>query len=113
MSRGVGTGPGRGAGTADRVQKGSGFWEEEGPRHCMVPAALPAPCICQALQLFESHAGHLGPEQFQEFALPYIRDIARGVKSKLKAEALPLVPMVSQNCLRCPWCESMARGGRG
>uniref|UniRef100_A0A8C3PQM6 Uroporphyrinogen decarboxylase n=1 Tax=Calidris pygmaea TaxID=425635 RepID=A0A8C3PQM6_9CHAR len=50
----------------------------------------------QALQLFESHAGHLGPEQFQEFALPYIRDIARAVKSKLKEEALPLVPMVSR-----------------
>ncbi|XP_010226429.1 PREDICTED: uroporphyrinogen decarboxylase [Tinamus guttatus] len=48
----------------------------------------------QALQLFESHAGHLGPEQFQDFALPYIRDIARGVKSKLKSEALPLVPMI-------------------
>lgn len=48
----------------------------------------------QALQLFESHAGHLGPEQFQEFALPYIRDIARDVKSKLKAEALSLVPMI-------------------
>ncbi|XP_068809056.1 uroporphyrinogen decarboxylase isoform X5 [Struthio camelus] len=48
----------------------------------------------QALQLFESHAGHLGPEQFQDFALPYIRDIAQGVKSKLKAEALPLVPMI-------------------
>ena len=53
--------------------------------------ALP---ISQALQLFESHAGHLGPEQFQEFALPYIRDIARDVKSKLKAEALSLVPMI-------------------
>lgn len=78
-----------------------------------MPTSLPAQCICQALQLFESHAGHLGPEQFQEFALPYIRDIARGVKSKLKAEALPLVPMVSQNCPRCPWCASTAGGGRG
>ncbi|XP_017680122.1 PREDICTED: uroporphyrinogen decarboxylase isoform X2 [Lepidothrix coronata] len=48
----------------------------------------------QALQLFESHAGHLGPEQFQDFALPYIRDIAQAVKSKLKEEALPLVPMI-------------------
>ncbi|XP_031973448.1 uroporphyrinogen decarboxylase isoform X2 [Corvus moneduloides] len=47
----------------------------------------------QALQLFESHAGHLGPELFQDFALPYIRDIAQAVKSKLKEEALPLVPM--------------------
>uniref|UniRef100_A0A8C5NMB7 Uroporphyrinogen decarboxylase n=2 Tax=Passerellidae TaxID=1729112 RepID=A0A8C5NMB7_JUNHY len=48
----------------------------------------------QALQLFESHAGHLGPELFQDFALPYIRDIAQAVKSKLKEEALPLVPMI-------------------
>ncbi|XP_009696272.1 PREDICTED: uroporphyrinogen decarboxylase, partial [Cariama cristata] len=47
-----------------------------------------------ALQLFESHAGHLGPEQFQDFALPYIRDIAQAVKSKLKEETLPLVPMI-------------------
>uniref|UniRef100_A0A8C8ST75 Uroporphyrinogen decarboxylase n=1 Tax=Pelusios castaneus TaxID=367368 RepID=A0A8C8ST75_9SAUR len=48
----------------------------------------------QALQVFESHAGHLGPEQFREFALPYIRDIAAGVKSRLQAEALPVVPMI-------------------
>ncbi|XP_074859254.1 uroporphyrinogen decarboxylase isoform X1 [Carettochelys insculpta] len=48
----------------------------------------------QALQLFESHAGHLGPEQFREFALPYIRAIATGVKEKLGADALPLVPMI-------------------
>uniref|UniRef100_A0A8C3TS66 Uroporphyrinogen decarboxylase n=1 Tax=Catharus ustulatus TaxID=91951 RepID=A0A8C3TS66_CATUS len=48
----------------------------------------------QALQVFESHAGHLGPELFQDFALPYIRDIAQAVKSKLKEEALPLVPMI-------------------
>lgn len=49
--------------------------------------------------MFESHAGHLGPELFQDFALPYIQDIAQAVKSKLKEEALPLVPMVSQGCL--------------
>ncbi|TFK01716.1 serine/threonine-protein kinase Nek8 [Platysternon megacephalum] len=48
----------------------------------------------QALQLFESHAGHLGPEQFREFALPSIRAIAKRVKNKLQAEALPLVPMI-------------------
>ncbi|XP_044883200.1 uroporphyrinogen decarboxylase isoform X2 [Mauremys mutica] len=48
----------------------------------------------QALQLFESHAGHLGPEQFREFALPHLRDIAKHVKKKLQAEALPLVPMI-------------------
>ncbi|KAF7254724.1 Uroporphyrinogen decarboxylase [Varanus komodoensis] len=48
----------------------------------------------QALQLFESHAGHLGPEQFSEFALPFIRSIAKRVKSKLQEDALPAVPMI-------------------
>ncbi|XP_048352998.1 uroporphyrinogen decarboxylase isoform X2 [Sphaerodactylus townsendi] len=48
----------------------------------------------QALQLFESHAGHLGPEQFAEFALPYIRSIAKQVKSKLREDGLPVVPMI-------------------
>lgn len=96
----MGTGPGRKAGTGDREQRGSSFWEEEeeGLR-CGSPALSP----WQALQLFESHAGHLGPEQFQDFALPYIRDISQAVKSKLKEEALPLVPMVSRGCLDWPW----------
>nr|XP_056700764.1 uroporphyrinogen decarboxylase [Euleptes europaea] len=48
----------------------------------------------QALQLFESHAGHLGPEQFAEFALPFIRSIAKRVKSKLREDCLPVVPMI-------------------
>ncbi|XP_060087708.1 uroporphyrinogen decarboxylase [Heteronotia binoei] len=48
----------------------------------------------QALQLFESHAGHLGPEQFAEFAIPFIRSIAMRVKSKLRESALPEVPMI-------------------
>uniref|UniRef100_A0A667XBR6 Uroporphyrinogen decarboxylase n=1 Tax=Myripristis murdjan TaxID=586833 RepID=A0A667XBR6_9TELE len=47
----------------------------------------------QALQVFESHAGILGPVEFKEFALPYLRDIARRVKDKLK-EAGQDVPMV-------------------
>ncbi|XP_015666800.1 uroporphyrinogen decarboxylase isoform X1 [Protobothrops mucrosquamatus] len=48
----------------------------------------------QALQIFDSHAGHLGPEQFAEFALPFIRSIAKGVKNKLQENALPVVPMI-------------------
>ncbi|XP_058031229.1 uroporphyrinogen decarboxylase isoform X3 [Ahaetulla prasina] len=48
----------------------------------------------QALQVFESHAGHLGPVQFAEFALPFIRSIAKGVKNKLQENALPAVPMI-------------------
>uniref|UniRef100_A0A667WUE3 Uroporphyrinogen decarboxylase n=1 Tax=Myripristis murdjan TaxID=586833 RepID=A0A667WUE3_9TELE len=47
----------------------------------------------QALQVFESHAGILGPVEFKEFALPYLRDIARRVKDKLK-EAGQDVPMI-------------------
>lgn len=48
----------------------------------------------QALQLFESHAGHLGPQLFSKFALPYIRDIAKRVKAKLQEAGLAPVPMV-------------------
>ncbi|XP_062920531.1 uroporphyrinogen decarboxylase [Mobula hypostoma] len=48
----------------------------------------------QALQVFESHAGHLGYEQFREFSLPYLREIAQQVKEKLKASAINQVPMI-------------------
>ncbi|XP_066548407.1 uroporphyrinogen decarboxylase [Amia ocellicauda] len=48
----------------------------------------------QALQVFESHAGCLGPAQFNEFALPYLRTIARKVKEKLKEAGLDDVPMI-------------------
>lgn len=48
----------------------------------------------QALQVFESHAGHLGSEQFTEFSLKYLREIAHRVKEKLKALGLDQVPMI-------------------
>ncbi|XP_015978986.2 uroporphyrinogen decarboxylase isoform X2 [Rousettus aegyptiacus] len=48
----------------------------------------------QALQLFESHAGHLGPQLFSKFALPYIRDVAKRVKSSLQEAGLAPVPMI-------------------
>lgn len=57
-------------------------------------SSLPCSCATQALQVFESHAGILGPVEFKEFSLPYLRDIARRVKDKLK-EAGQDVPMVS------------------
>ncbi|KAM6948485.1 uroporphyrinogen decarboxylase [Aplochiton taeniatus] len=47
----------------------------------------------QALQVFESHAGCLGSDEFKEFSLPYLRDIARKVKEKLK-ESGQDVPMI-------------------
>lgn len=56
-------------------------------------------CVCfvQALQVFESHAGILGPVEFKEFSLPYLRDITHRVKDKLK-EAGQDVPMVRDSC---------------
>ncbi|XP_025788021.1 uroporphyrinogen decarboxylase isoform X5 [Puma concolor] len=48
----------------------------------------------QALQLFESHAGHLGPQLFNKFALPYIRDVAKRVKARLQESGLAPVPMI-------------------
>lgn len=48
----------------------------------------------QALQIFESHAGILGPVEFQKFSLPYLKDIARRVKDKLKESDLDNVPMI-------------------
>ncbi|XP_044094035.1 uroporphyrinogen decarboxylase isoform X2 [Neovison vison] len=48
----------------------------------------------QALQLFESHAGHLGPQLFSKFALPYIRDVAKRVKARLQEAGLAPVPMI-------------------
>lgn len=47
----------------------------------------------QALQVFESHAGILGPDEFKEFSLAYLRDIARRVKDRLKEKGQD-VPMV-------------------
>ncbi|XP_021106466.1 uroporphyrinogen decarboxylase isoform X1 [Heterocephalus glaber] len=48
----------------------------------------------QALQLFESHAGHLGPQLFNMFALPYIRDVAKRVKAGVQKAGLAPVPMI-------------------
>lgn len=41
------------------------------------------------LQVFESHAEYLGPDQFTEFALPYLKQIQERVRSKVT------VPMVN------------------
>lgn len=48
----------------------------------------------QALQVFESHTGCLGPVEFKEFSLPYLRDIACRVKDKIKESGLDNVPMI-------------------
>lgn len=49
------------------------------------------------VQVFESHAGSLTPDLFEEFGLPYLRQIADGVRSTLRRageEELAKTPMV-------------------
>ncbi|RZF46735.1 hypothetical protein LSTR_LSTR002598 [Laodelphax striatellus] len=46
----------------------------------------------QLLQVFESNAEYLGPDQFDEFSLPYLKQIAYRVKEKIGCE-LGTVPM--------------------
>ena len=46
------------------------------------------------LQLFESHAGILGPDLFAKFSMPYLKKIVQGVKDTLAGKGIPVVPMV-------------------
>ena len=48
----------------------------------------------QLLQVFDSCAGELGPYQFNKFALPFLREIAYGVREKLHDQQVEMVPMV-------------------
>ena len=48
----------------------------------------------QLLQVFDSWAGELAPHIFFEFALPYLRAIARDVRRGLAAAGLADVPMI-------------------
>ena len=50
----------------------------------------------QLLQVFESHAGILGPDQFDQFCLPYLSQIAEKLKARLEEKDQPTVPMVCQ-----------------
>ena len=42
------------------------------------------------LQVFESHAEHLGPELFVRFCVPYLSQICDRVKEKLGKDAVPM-----------------------
>ena len=44
----------------------------------------------QMLQIFESHAEHLGPDLFTEFSLPYLSQICDKVKAKLGKDSVPM-----------------------
>lgn len=48
----------------------------------------------QLVQLFESHCGCLTPDLFHRFSLPYLCQIAKGVREELSKRQLPSVPFV-------------------
>ncbi|ESO03622.1 hypothetical protein HELRODRAFT_191893 [Helobdella robusta] len=47
----------------------------------------------QMLQIFDSHAGILGPDLFSIFGIPYLKMISQGVKEGLKEKGINQVPM--------------------
>lgn len=91
---------GRGSKTFAKVKK----WLYQNPRESHDLLAILTNAIvtflvsqvragAQMLQLFESNAGFLGPQQFSEFCLPYLADISKRVRAGLEAEGLEPVPM--------------------
>ena len=48
----------------------------------------------QLLQLFESHCGCLNYDLFIRFCLPYLRQIAKGVRDSLTRRQIPHVPLI-------------------
>lgn len=55
--------------------------------------ALQVKAGAQMLQVFESWGGQLGPDEFSEFALPYLRQIAHRVPQRLSELGIEEVPM--------------------
>lgn len=49
--------------------------------------------------MFESHAEHLGPQLFRDFAFPYLKQICDQVKEQVQLLGLPDTPMVSTRTL--------------
>jgi uroporphyrinogen decarboxylase len=48
----------------------------------------------QILQVFDSWAGEMGPQEFKEFALPELKWIAAELRKALKSKHLEVVPLV-------------------
>ena len=79
------------------------LYRDPAPSHALLQA-LTDVCVdflegqvragAQLLQVFESHAGLLGAEQFDCFCLPYLKQIAAKLKARTLAKNLPQVPMV-------------------
>lgn len=46
------------------------------------------------MQVFDSWAGELSPHDFRTFSLPYLRQIASGVRDALSRTSTPCVPLI-------------------
>ena len=55
----------------------------------------------QMVQVFESNAEYLTEELFRKFSLPYLSEIAKRVKEKLRKENIEPVPMVGEFRVSC------------
>lgn len=47
--------------------------------------------VWQAVQVFDSWAGVLSPRDFNTWCLPFLKEIASGVKAQLGAESVPMI----------------------
>ena len=61
---------------------------------CVEYLALQVQAGAQMVQVFDSWAAELGPKQFKEFAMPYLKYISDNLPRKLKSMGLPEVPMI-------------------
>ncbi|MCJ1479777.1 Uroporphyrinogen decarboxylase in heme biosynthesis [Lambiella insularis] len=61
---------------------------------CVDYLALQVQAGADIVQVFDSWAGELSPESFQEFSLPYLRHVSKGLPLRLKELKLNPVPMV-------------------
>lgn len=55
--------------------------------------ALQVQAGAQMLQVFDSWAGELGPKEYQEFSLPYLRQISEKLPGRLAQKGLENVPI--------------------
>lgn len=53
----------------------------------------------QMLQVFESHAEYLGPALFDEFALPYIKQIQQRVRARVDVPMVKLLNFTSKSSI--------------
>ena len=71
------------------IFRGPGFGDD-----CKHKLIFQVAAGAQLLQVFESSAEYLGPALFEEFSLPYLEEIADGVKRGITQRGLGDVPLI-------------------